>query len=74
MPASETKFHKSKDGTIAICHTGSTFYIKVTEKDMTKQQQFEAIRWSILANGDVFTEKLEKKVRKLLNVENVVWM
>lgn len=37
------------------------YYLNVEEK-------FDAIRWSILDQGFVFTEKLDKKLRKMLDM------
>lgn len=58
------KIEKNQAGFITVY---GRFYTRVVDgRKMTKFEQFEAVRWTILNMGVLFDEKTERLVRKEL--------
>jgi hypothetical protein len=60
----EPLIRKRPDGNISLDFGGSEVIIQIRAE--TPEEQLEAVRMIILAKGLVFTEKIEKNVRKII--------
>lgn len=68
MDRKRVSIRNNLDGTTTLFFGSYTFHKHLDTKGMTQEEKFEAVRWSILNEGEVFTEKVEKSVRKGLGL------
>jgi hypothetical protein len=62
------KVRKHRDGTMTIFFASHSYYKTVDTRELTPIEKFNAVRWAILAEGYVFSEKIEKELRNLLGL------
>lgn len=60
----EVRLRLEPDGLLTI--TNGKFYRAIDVRDKTPAEKLEAVRWVLLLEGVVFTEKIEKIVIKAL--------
>lgn len=57
---------RGRNGTIELFN--DSFWAEIEIRALPPQKKFEAVRTAILEKGLVFTEKIEKKLRRELNL------
>jgi len=67
MGKQKVRLKKNKDGTVSIFFAAYSFSKELDVGTLSPEEKFNAIRWTILNQGFVFTEKIEREVRKLIN-------